>query len=71
MSTTVKPLPGAKITVDEDGRITFWHWQVTCDEPITSWTQPGLTVLDYLRDRLEAESSGGLFTSESFGGKPT
>jgi hypothetical protein len=41
-------MPGAKITIDENGQIVFSHWHVTHDQPLTSWSQMGLAVVAYL-----------------------
>ena len=56
MSISAKPMAGAKITVDENGQIGFWHWEIKHDGPSNSRGPWGLAILDYLRDRIENEN---------------
>ena len=57
MTIRAEPMTGNKITVDGNGRITFYLWKITHDQPLTRWDQMGFAVLDYLRERLETEAA--------------
>jgi hypothetical protein len=57
MTIRAEPMTGNKITVDANGRVTFYLWKVKHDQPLERWDQMGFAVLDYLRERLETEAA--------------